>query len=176
MIFRLAILAVMATTAAPAFAEGDAAKGEVVFKQCQTCHAVIDDAGELLAGKNAKTGPNLYGVAGRQAGIYPEFKYGKSMVAAGAAGLIWDEASFVAYVQNPAAFLKATLNDKSATAKMMFKVKSEEAAADVYAYLSQFGPAPAAAAEAAPADAAAEAAPADGTEAAPAEGTTEATE
>lgn len=140
--FTLATIAVLASAAVPAFAAGDAAKGEANFKQCQTCHAVVDDTGALLAGKG-KVGPNLYGVFGRQAGSYPDFKYGESVVAAGAAGLIWDEAQFITYVQDPTKFLKETLGDKGAKSKMMFKVKGEEAAADLYAYLSQFSPAPA---------------------------------
>lgn len=141
----LASLAVVSAIAAgPALAAGDATKGEAAFKQCQTCHAVVDDTGAVLAGKGAKTGPNLYGVFGRQAGSVPDFKYGESIVAAGAAGLIWDEATFTAYVQDPAAFLKERLADKSAKAKMMFKVKNAETAADLYAYLSQFSAAPAA--------------------------------
>jgi len=139
---KLALLAVLATAAAPAFAAGDAAKGEATFKQCQTCHAVINDAGEVLAGKG-KIGPNLYGVFGRQAGSYPDFKYGKSIVAAGVAGLKWDEVSFTAYVQNPTEFWKTTLNDKKAKSNMMYKVKDAAIAADLYAYLSQFSPAPA---------------------------------
>lgn len=139
----LALLAVLATAAAPAFAAGDATKGEADFKQCQTCHSVINDAGEVLAGKGAKMGPNLFGVFGRQAGSYPDFKYGKSIVAAGAAGFKWDEASFVEYVQDPTNYWKTHLNDKSAKSNMMFKVKSPEVAADVYAYLSQFSPPPA---------------------------------
>ena len=143
----LAIFAVLATAAAPAFAAGDATKGEATFKQCQTCHSVMNEAGEVLAGKGAKTGPNLYGVIGRVVGSYPDFKYGESIVAAGATGLVWDEAGFVDYVQDPANHWKTVLNDKSAKSKMMFKVMNAEAAADVYAYLLQFSPAaPAAAA------------------------------
>lgn len=136
----LAILAVLATAAAPAFAAGDAAKGEAVFKTCQTCHSVVDPDGKVLAGKGGKIGPNLYGVFGRQAGTYEGFKYGESMVAAGAAGLIWDEAHFVEYVQGPAAFLKKQLGGP-AVAKMQFKVKDAASAEDVYAYLAQFSPA-----------------------------------
>lgn len=142
---KLAILAVLATTAAPAFAAGDAAKGEVAFKQCQTCHAVINEAGEVLAGKG-KTGPNLYGVIGRPVGSYPDFKYGESILAAGATGLVWDEEGFIDYVQDPSNHWKKVLNDKSAKSKMSFKVKNAETAADLYAYLSQFSPAPAEAA------------------------------
>ena len=97
-----------------------------------------------MAGKGAKIGPNLYGVFGRQAGSLEGFKYGKDLVAAGAAGLVWDEAQFVEYVQNPAAFLKANLNKPNAVAKMAFKLKDAATAEDVYAYLAQFSPAPAA--------------------------------
>jgi cytochrome c len=148
---NLAILATLATAllAPPALAEGDAAKGEAGFKQCQTCHSVVDGAGEVLAGKGAKIGPNLFGVFGRQIGSLEGFKYGDSIMAVGATGLTWDEAAFVKYVQDPGAFLKETLGDKGAKTKMAFKIKNADAAADVYAYLSQFSPA------AAPADAAA---------------------
>lgn len=138
-----ALAATTALLAGPAFAAGDAAKGEAAFKQCQTCHVVADETGKVLAGKNSKTGPNLYGVFGRQAGSYPDFKYGESIVAAGAAGLVWNEADFVTYVQDPAGFLKDKLADKSAKSKMSFKVKNAEIGADLYAYLSQFSPPPA---------------------------------
>ena len=138
--FKLALLAVLATAAAPAFAAGDATKGEANFKQCQTCHAVIDDSGKVLAGKG-KLGPNLYGVFGRQVGSYPDFKYGKSIVAAGAGGMKWDEATFTAYVQDPTNYWKTVLNDKSAKSNMAYKVKDAATAADLYAYLAQFSPA-----------------------------------
>lgn len=141
--FAMVLMAALATAAVPAFAAGDATKGEAVFKQCQTCHSVIDKDGKLLAGKNGKIGPNLFGVFGRQAGTYEGFKYGDSMVAAGAAGLVWNEAEFVAYVQNPAEYLKTKLGDAGAKAKMSFHVKDAAAAEDVYAYLAQFSPAPA---------------------------------
>lgn len=141
---KFAILAILATAAAPAFAAGDAAKGETSFKQCQTCHSVVNEAGEVLAGKGSKTGPNLFGVVGRVVGSYPDFKYGDSIVAAGATGLVWDEAGFVDYVQDPSNHWKKVLNDKGAKSKMSFKVKSADTAADLYAYLAQFGAAPAA--------------------------------
>jgi len=141
---KLALLAVLAMASTPAFAAGDAANGEKDFKQCQTCHAVIDDTGAVLAGKG-KIGPNLYGVFGRQAGSLEGFKYGESIIAAGATGMIWDESHFIAYVQDPAKYLQTHLDDKKAKSKMAFKVKDAEAAADLYAYLIQFSPAAAAA-------------------------------
>ena len=153
---KLTLIALLAT-AAPAFAAGDAAKGEAVFKQCQTCHIVADADGNVLAGKAAKTGPNLYGVVGRVAGTYADFKYGDDMIAAGAGGLVWDEATLTEYVQNPSDFLKKTLDDKGAKGKMQFQVKDAAKAADVVAYIASLAPA------AAPADAAAAPAATDGT-------------
>ena len=150
----LTTLAVLtAFAAAPAFAAGDAEAGAKVFNKCQTCHVVANEAGETLAGKNAKTGPNLYGIIGRAAGSYPDFKYGESIVALGAGGFTWTEADLVAYVADPAAFLKEKSGDSKAKSKMMFKLKDEQEAADVAAFLASFSAAPAAAeGEAAPAE------------------------
>jgi cytochrome c len=157
---RLTLTALaLASLAAPALAQ-DIEAGAKVFNQCQTCHVVQNEAGETLAGKNAKTGPNLYALSGRVIGTYPEFKYGESIVALGATGAVWDEASFVEYVQDPAKFLKAKLGDDKAKSKMAFKLKKPEDAANLWAYLASLSPAPAAAeGEAAPAEGATEAAP-----------------
>ena len=154
---RLAILALAPILMlSPAFAEGptgDAEAGAKVFNKCQTCHVVVNEAGETLAGKAGKTGPNLYGMPGRVIGSYPEFRYGDAIVAVGATGAVWDEESFVEYVADPAKFLKSTLDDKGAKTKMTFKLPKEQDARDVYAYIASLSPAPATAepaAEAAP--------------------------
>lgn len=137
--------AVLALVAAPAFAQdvpsGDAAAGEQVFTKCQTCHTVANEAGEILAGKGSKTGPNLYGLPGRTAGTYPEYKYGPSMVALGASSFKWNEADFVAYLADPAKFLQAKLGDPKARAKMMFKLPKDEDAKNVYAFIASLSPA-----------------------------------
>jgi cytochrome c len=146
----------VASLASPLFAQ-DIEAGAKTFNQCQTCHVVANEAGEVLAGKASKTGPNLYGLPGRVIGSYPEFKYGESIVAVGAAGAVWDEASFVEYVQDPAKFLKAKLGDDKAKTKMSFKLKKPEDAANVWAFIASLSPA-AAEGEAAPAEG--EAAPA----------------
>jgi cytochrome c len=127
--------------AAPAFADahlgsGDPAAGEAAFSQCQTCHVVVNDAGETLAGRNAKTGPNLYAVSGRTAGTVEGFRYSKSMVEAGEKGLVWDEATFVEYVQDPTGFLRTYLDDPRARGQMAFKVRSAEDAANLYSYIA----------------------------------------
>jgi len=130
--------------AAPAFAgshaSGDAAAGEGKFNQCQTCHIVQNDDGETLAGRNAKTGPNLYGIAGRSAGTVDGFRYSKSMVEAGETGLVWDEASFVAYIQDPTGNLREVLDDSKARGKMSYKVRSEEDALNLWAFIVSLSP------------------------------------
>ncbi|MEL6750760.1 MAG: cytochrome c family protein [Pseudomonadota bacterium] len=125
----------MATMPTAAFADGhtagDAAKGEKVFRRCQSCHMVGPDA-------KAKVGPALNGVIGRTAGSWEDYKYGDSLKAAGEAGLVWDEAEMFAYLEDPRAYLRAKLDDKSAKSKMAFKLRKEDQRADVIAYLKTF--------------------------------------
>lgn len=146
--FAAATTAAIAFFAVPVFADahaasGDAEAGAAVFaKQCVACHVVVDGDGETLAGRKARTGPNLYNVAGAQAGIVEGFRYGKSIVAAGAdQDLAWTEANFVGYVQDPTGFLKEFTGDRKARGKMSFKVRKEEDAINVYAYLASLAPA-----------------------------------
>jgi cytochrome c len=137
---KLALALLPALAAAPAMAQ-DVEAGAKVFAKCQTCHVIANEAGEVLAGKNAKTGPNLYGMPGRTAGTYADFKYGESIVALGATGFVWDEASFVEYVADPGKFLKTKLDDKGAKSKMSFKLGKEEDAKNVWAYIVSLSPA-----------------------------------
>lgn len=130
---RIIATVVFGLLAAPVFAEGDAAKGEKTFKKCKACHAIVDDAGEVIV-KGGKTGPNLYGIMGRTAGTYEGFKYGADLVAAGEAGLVWDADNFNEYAKDPKAFLKSTLDNTGAKSKMTFKLK--KGGEDVAAYLA----------------------------------------
>ncbi|MEM1003865.1 MAG: c-type cytochrome [Pseudomonadota bacterium] len=116
----------------PAYADGDAEAGKKVFNKCKACHMIADPAGEVIV-KGGRTGPNLYGIAGRTAGTYEDFRYGDSIVTAGENGLVWDEDSFVAFSQDPKAFLKDYLDQTSAKSKMTFRLKS--GGEDVYAYI-----------------------------------------
>ena len=108
---------------------GDAALGEQVFRKCRSCHKVGEDA------KNA-SGPVLNEVIGRVAGTFPDFKYGDDLVAAGAAGLVWDETNVQDYIADPRAFLRTFLDDPSARAKMSFKLRKEEDRENIAAYLA----------------------------------------
>ncbi|TDE37520.1 c-type cytochrome [Antarcticimicrobium sediminis] len=134
---RLIATAIVGLLATPVLAEGDAAKGEKVFNKCKACHMIVSDSGETIV-KGGKTGPNLFGVIGRTAGTYPDFKYGKDIVAAGEAGLVWDEDTFEEYVQDPRKFLRHHLDDKKAKSMMSFKLK--KGGEDVYAYLVSVAP------------------------------------
>lgn len=136
--FVAASIAALAAT--PILAQGNVEDGESAFRKCQTCHVVVDESGETLAGRNAKTGPNLYGVAGRTAGTMEDFGgYSDIIVAAGEQGLTWTEEDFVAYVQDPTAYLREYTGDSSGRGAMAFKVRDEQEAADLYAYLESLG-------------------------------------
>ena len=120
-----------ALAAAPAFA-GDPAAGERMWRQCQACHMIVSPEGETIQ-RGQRTGPNLYGVVGREAGAVEDFRYSPAMVAAGEAGLVWDRESFIAYVENPTGFLREVTGDNSARGSMAFQLR--QGAADLYAYL-----------------------------------------
>lgn len=130
---RLIAAIALGLLASPAFASGDVDKGEKGFKKCKSCHAIAPAEGDPIV-KGGKTGPNLYGVIGRTAGTYEGFRYGADLVAAGEAGLVWDEENFVTYVTDPKTFLKEYLDNSSAKSKMTFKLK--KGGEDVAAYLS----------------------------------------
>jgi cytochrome c len=117
-----------APVAEPAPAAADPAMiaaGEKVFKKCAACHKVGDGA------KNG-TGPILNGIVGRSAGVVEGFKYSKPLLEMAAGGLVWDDASLHAFIENPKAFMKGT--------KMSFAgLKKPEDRDAVIAYLATFG-------------------------------------
>lgn len=142
---KFTIAAAFAVLAAPAFADGhaatvgDAAAGEEQFnRQCVACHVVADASGEVLAGRNARTGPNLFGLAGRQIGSEEDFRYGDAIIELGETGAVWTEEAFVGYVQDPTGWLRETLEDRRARGKMAYQVRDEGQAYDLYAYLATF--------------------------------------
>jgi cytochrome c len=119
-------------------ASGDAAAGEGAFRQCQSCHVVQNADGEVLAGRAARTGPNLYGVVGRTAGAVEDFRYSDIIVTAGEQGLVWDEADFVAYLLDPTGHLQEVTGENG-RGKMSYRVRQEEDAVNLYAFLAQYG-------------------------------------
>lgn len=136
----LVTAAIFGLLAAPAFAEGDLEAGEKGFNKCKSCHMVVSDDGDVIV-KGGKTGPNLWGVAGRTAGSVEGFKYSKDLIAAGEAGLVWDEAKFVGFTTDPKKFLQAETGNAKAKSKMSFRLK--KGGEDIFAFLASHGPAPA---------------------------------
>jgi cytochrome c len=121
----------------PAFAAGDAAKGEADFKKCKACHSIIKDDGTEIM-KGGKTGPNLFGIVGRAAGAVEDFKYSDVMEEAGEKGLVWSEETLIAYLPDPSKFLEEFSGDASGKSKMTFKLS--KGAEDMAAYLASLTP------------------------------------
>lgn len=121
-VFGLAL--VLAVPAQMALAEGDAAKGERVFKKCQACHAV----GE---GAENKTGPVLNGLMDRTAGVLEGYEFSPAMKAFGEGGKTWTVEELDAFLTNPRKHVEGT--------KMSFAgLRKEQERADVIAYLGTF--------------------------------------
>lgn len=135
-LMSVAVAAVLSGGAALA---ADVANGEKVFAQrCKTCHMIVDPAGKQIV-KGGKTGPNQYALIGGHAGHDATFtRYGDSLKAAGAKGLIWTEEEVVKYLEDPRAYLRAYLGDEKARSNMAYKLPDATARADVAAYLAQF--------------------------------------
>ncbi|MDD4882329.1 MAG: c-type cytochrome [Gallionellaceae bacterium] len=115
----IATLLMLAAVQAPAFAGGDAGKGERVFKeQCGECHSVE-------AGHNRK-GPTLFGVIGRTGGSVADYDYSEAMKANTEP---WTEARLDEYIAHP----RRVVHD----GKMKYDgLGSAEARADLIAFLA----------------------------------------
>ncbi len=119
---------------------GDAEAGETAFRACVTCHVVSDPEGNVLAGRNARTGPNLYGIIGRVAGSEEGFRYSPLMQAANTKEIVWDEASFAEYIPNATNFLREATGESGRSSMTPQRV-SEEDAANLAAFLLSLVPA-----------------------------------
>jgi cytochrome c len=121
----IACLILAVASVGPALAqEGDASKGEGVFKKCMACHAVG-------AGAKPKVGPPLNGVVGGKWAHYEGYAYSKVLKDGQAAGKVWDDATLSSFLENPKAAAPGT--------KMAFPgLKKPEDRADVIAYLKAF--------------------------------------
>ena len=122
------VVLMLGIMSAAAAADGDAALGAKVFVQCKACH--------MLEADKKGIGPSLHGVFGRTAGTVKGFEYSKDMKAAGEKGLVWDEATFLAYIEEPKKYIGSRIGKASADTKMVFVgLKKEKERQDLLAYL-----------------------------------------
>lgn len=127
MLLRISLALAAATfLAAPSFAQeaGDAAKGEKSFGKCKACH-------DVGVGAKNKVGPQLNGVVARAAGSAADYNYSDALKAKAEGGLVWDDASLSAYLEDPSKFI-------GGKSKMVFKLKKEDERSNIIAYLKQF--------------------------------------
>jgi cytochrome c len=119
---RRVVLAVVALVSAMGRVEAqDLAAGEQSFRKCLPCHSVGPDA-------RHKIGPVLNGLNGRKSGTIEGYNYSEANKKA---EIIWSEATFKDYIQNPMQKMPGT--------KMAFAgIKNEKEIADLWAYLDQF--------------------------------------
>ena len=73
--------------------------GKQVATKCQSCHN-LDQGGPNM------TGPNLYGVLGRQPGTHPGFAYSDVLKKS---GIVWSDDTLDAWIKNPAVLVPHTL-------------------------------------------------------------------
>ena len=114
-----------------AFAEGDAAAGEKVFRKCKACHMVGEKA------KN-RVGPMLNGIVGTAAGANESFKYSPAMKAAATDGLDWSNGPLVWTEENLAVYLAAPKKSIPKNKMAFAGLKKDEDIANVIAYLKTF--------------------------------------
>jgi cytochrome c len=90
------MLAAAALVAIPAVASAqDADAGKAVFGKCRACHAVGENAKNMV-------GPQLNGIVGRKSGAVEGFNYSDAMKNS---GKTWDEATLDAYLADPKGYI-----------------------------------------------------------------------
>jgi cytochrome c len=96
---------------------GDAAKGQIAFVTCKTCHAIEQGVNKI--------GPSLHNVVGRAAGTVANFNY---TPANKNSGITWTPEKLFQYLENPQRVVPGT--------KMTFAgFPDAQKRADVIAYL-----------------------------------------
>ncbi len=119
-----AALALVVASGAASAQDGDAEEGQKVFRQCQACHMVGDNA-------KARVGPPLNDLFGRQAGTYEGFRYSPAMKSAGEDGLVWNDETIEAYLRDPRGYIKGN--------RMAYAgLKKDDDVANVIAYLKTY--------------------------------------
>ncbi len=109
---------------AAAYSAEQITAGEAIWRQCVACHQVGDNA------RNA-TGPYLNGVYGSPVAMKDGFRYSPVLLEAGADGMIWDNATLDAFLEDPRGYLPRN--------RMSFRgVRDADDRQALIAYLSSF--------------------------------------
>ena len=74
----------------------DAQRGKALYGECKRCH-------QAGSGAEHRIGPHLNALFGRAAGALGDYRYSPAMKAAGAGGLVWNEATLEAFLADPRA-------------------------------------------------------------------------
>ena len=126
---RRVLLSILATLAGAPVAlaqEGDAERGAILFRNCNSCHVAEPDG-------PSRTGPNLYGVVGRTAGTLDDVRYSPAIREAGEGGLIWTLETLDGFLQDPRGYIPGS--------RMSFRGLPElQDRMDVIAYLTGDAP------------------------------------
>jgi cytochrome c len=129
LVSSLGLAAVLGLLAAPVAAqEGDPAAGQRVFNQCRACHIV--DANR----PSRPTGPNLYGVIGREIASREDYAqrpgYSDAFLAKKEEGFTWTKEVLFEYLHNPREYIPGT--------RMAFNgIREDQDVWDVIAYIEQ---------------------------------------
>jgi cytochrome c len=101
---------------------GDASRGQAIYDRCIACHAIERD----------RTGPRHEGLVGRRVGGVAGFNYSPAMKKAGAAGMVWNEATLDKFLESPTKFLPGTRMGYAG-------IKNAQERADLIAFLKKAG-------------------------------------
>jgi cytochrome c len=99
-----------------AYATGNVARGQTLYKGCADCHAINENA----------VGPMHKGVVGRKAGSVPGYDYSPDLKNS---GIVWTEDNLDKWLAGPQAMVAET--------KMFFDVPDPQDRADIIAYLKE---------------------------------------
>lgn len=125
MVMRTFMLSLITLAASYPVIAQDASLGKSVFLQCSGCHAVGPDAKNLI-------GPQLNGVADRNAGSAGGFDYSQAFKATVATDSPWDPEALDNFLKAPMEFMPGT--------KMAFPgIKDDDKRAAVIAWLNNIG-------------------------------------
>ncbi len=98
------------------------AEGEGAWRQCRTCHQIGEGA------RNG-TGPQLNNILNAAVGQVDGFRYSPAFAEAAESGMVWDEATLDAFLENPAGLIPRN--------RMSFRgVRSADERAALIAYLT----------------------------------------